>query len=113
MKRIDIINMYRVLGKIKLNKVEDRMLRNSLIGDHLKMFRVARECDEYVAALAGRFDADAVKEANEAYQSYLNETVDIGLDGIGRDTLCDIVDKGDIEMTLGELALLEPYFTEG
>lgn len=112
MRRIDIINMFRVLGKIKLNKVEDRGLRNVLISDHLKMFRVARENDEYVASLREQFDPDAVKDVNEAYQRYAEEEVEVDLAKIDGEAFGDMIAKGDIDLTLGEMAILEPLFKQ-
>ena len=112
MRRIEIINMFRTLGKIKLNKVEDRQLRSALITDHLKMFRIARENDEYVASLQGQFDPGAVKEINEAYQRYAEEEVALELEKIDRDAFGDVLAKGDIDFTLGEMAMLEPIFKE-
>lgn len=112
MRRIDIINMFRTLGKIKLNKVEDRGLRNALISDHLKMFRVAKENDEYIASLRDQFEPDAVKDVNEAYQRYAEEEVKIDFDKIGRDAFGDMIAKGDIDLTLGEMVVLEPLFKE-
>lgn len=112
MKRIEIINAFRTLGKIKLNKVEDRTLRNTLIADHLKMFRVAKENDDYIASLREQFDPEAVKDVNEAYQKYAEEEVSIDLEKIDRSNFGDVIAKGDVDFTLGELTLLEPLFKE-
>lgn len=112
MRRIDIINMFLTLGKIKLNKVSDKAMRNALISDHLKMFRVARENDEYIASLQGQFDPAAVKELNEAYDRYAKEEIDIELEKIGREAFVDMIASGNIDLTLGEMAMLEPLFKE-
>lgn len=112
MRRIDIINAYLILGKVKLNKVEDKAMRNALVADHLKMFRVARENDEYIASLREQFDPEAVKDVNEAYQKYAEEEVDIALEKIAKDAFGDVIAKGDVDFTLGELTLLEPLFNE-
>lgn len=104
--------MFRTLGKIKLNKVEDRTLRNTLITDHLKMFRVARENDEYIASLREQFDPEAVKDVNEAYQRYAEERVEIELAKVDRESFGDMIAKGDIDLTLGEMVVLEPLFKE-
>ena len=111
-KRIEIISMFRVLGKVKLNKVADKPLRNALIGNHLKMFRVAKENDEYIASLQGQFDPGAVKELNEAYQRYADEVVPIEMETVDREAFGDAVASGDIDFTLGELAVLEPIFNQ-
>lgn len=110
MKRIDIINMFRTLGKIKLNKVEDRVLRNILLANHPKMYKIAKENDEYVIALREQFDPDAVKEFSEAYQKYADQVVDIDLDKINRESFGDMIAAGDIDMTLNEMMYLEPLF---
>lgn len=112
MRRIDIINMFRTLGKIKLNKVEDKAMRNALISDHLKMFRVAKENDEYIASLQGQFDPAAVKDINEAYDRYAREEVDIELERVDRSAFSDMIASGDIDLTLTELVTLEPLFKE-
>ena len=110
MRRIDIINMFRTLGKVKLNKVADKGMRNALISDHLKMFRVARENDEYIASLQGQFEPTAVKDINEAYDRYARDEVDIELERVDRSAFGDIIASGDIDLTLGEMAMLEPLF---
>lgn len=110
MKRIEIINMFRTLGKIKLNKVEDKAMRNALISNHLKMFRVARENDEYIASLQAQFEPTAVKDLNEAYDKYAREEMDIELERVDRSAFGDIIASGDIDLTLGEMAMLEPLF---
>ena len=112
MRRIEIINMFRTLGKVKLNKVADKAMRNALISDHLKMFRVARENDEYIASLQGQFDPAAVKDINEAYDRYAREEVDIELERIDRGAFTDMIASGDIDLTLGEMAMLVPLFKE-
>lgn len=112
MRRIDIINMFRTLGKVKLNKVEDKSLRNALISDHLKMFRIAKENDEYIASLREQFDPEAVKDINEAYDKYAREEIDIELEKIDREAFADMIASGDIDLTLGEMAMMEPLFKE-
>ena len=113
MRRIDIINMFRTLGKIKLNKVADKGMRNALISNHLKMFRVARENDEYIASLQAQFEPTAIKDLNEAYDKYAREEIGIELERVDRSVFGDIIASGDIDLTLGEMAMLEPLFEEG
>lgn len=112
MRRIEIINMYRTLGKIKLNKVSDKVMRNVLVADHFQMFRVARENDEYIASLQGQFDPAAVKEINEAYDRYAKEEIDIELEKIGREAFVDMIANSDIDITLDDMAVLGPLFKE-
>lgn len=112
MRRIDIINAYLILGKVKLNKVEDKAMRNALVADHLKMFRVAKENDEYIASLQGQFDPAAVKDINKAYDRYAKEEIDIELEKIDREAFADMIASGDIDLTLGEMAMMEPLFKE-
>lgn len=108
MRRIDIINAYLILGKVKLNKIEDKAMRNALVSDHLKMFRVARENDEYVASLQRQFDPTAVKEINEAYDRYAKEEINIELEKIDREAFADMIASGDIDLTLAEIVTLQP-----
>lgn len=112
MRRIDIINMFRTLGKIKLNKVSDKGMRNALISDHLKMFRVAKENDEYIASLQGQFEPAAVKELNEAYDRYAKEEIDIELEKIDREAFVDMIASSDIDLTLAEIVNLQPLLKE-
>lgn len=112
MKRFEIINMYRILGKIKLNKIEDRELRNAIISNHLKMFRIANENDAYVISLREQFDPEATKELNEAYQAYADEQVELDLIKVDRDKLSDAIAKGGIDFTLAEFVFLEPMFKD-
>lgn len=112
MKRINILNMFRTLGKIKLNRIADKTLRNKLIGNHLKMFRVANENDEYIASLQKQFDPEAVKEVNEAYQKYAEQEVKITLEKVDPALFGEVIVNGDIDFTLGEMSMLEPLFKE-
>lgn len=112
MKRIEIINMFRTLGKIKLNKVEDKAMRNALISDHFEFYKVARENDEYIASLQSQFDPGAVKDVNEAYQRYAVGEIDIDLSKIDRDAFSDMVANADIDITLDDMAVLRPLFKE-
>lgn len=102
--------MYQTLAKIKLNKVSDKVMRNALISDHLKMFRIAKENDEYIVSLRAQFEPTAVKDLNEAYDRYAREEVDIELERVDRSAFGDIIAAGDIDLTLGEMAMLEPLF---
>lgn len=112
MRRIDIITIFRTLGKVKLNKVLDKGMRDKLISNHRKMFQVARENDEYIASLTGQFSPEAVHEVNAAYQEYANETVDIGLDKLDRKAFGDMLVSGGVDFTLADLASIEPLFKE-
>lgn len=112
MRRIDIINAYLTLGKVKLNKVEDKAMRNALVSDHLKMFRVARENDDYIASLQGQFDPAAVKELNEVYDRYAKEEIDIELERIDREAFVDMIASSDIDLTLAEIVNLQPLLKE-
>ena len=104
--------MFRSLGRIKLNKITDKGLRSSLVSNHLKMFKVAKENDDYIMALRQQFDPDATRELNEAYDQYAGEEVSIDLQKIDRDTFVDIIANSDIEFTLSDMILLEPLFRE-
>lgn len=112
MKRIEIINMFRVLGKVKLNKVADREMRNALISDHFEFYKVARENDEYIASLREQFDPEAVQDVNEAYQKYAEEEVKIDLVKIDREAFVDMIAGSDTDLSLGEMTLIEPLFKE-
>lgn len=110
MNRIQIINMFRTLGRVKLNKITDKELRNALIYDHLNMFRMVKENDDYILALRQQFDPDAIKELNEAYETYANEEVTISLKKVNREAFADVIASSDIEFTLSDLIILEPLF---
>lgn len=102
--------MFRTLGKVKLNKVADKSLRDALISNNPKIFRIAKENDEYIASLQAQFEPTAVKELNEAYDRYARDEVDIELERVDRSAFGDIIASGDIDLTLGEMAMLEPLF---
>ena len=112
MKRIDIIAIFRTLGKVKLNKVLDKGMRDKLITNHRKMFQVARENDEYIASLTGQFSPEAVREVNAAYQDYANEIVEIELEKFDRKAFGDMLVAGGVDFTLADMASLEPLFKE-
>ena len=112
MKRIEIINMFRTLGKIKLNKEADREMRNALISDHFEFYKVARENDEYIASLQSQFDPGAVKDVNEAYQRYAVGEVGIDFPRIDRMAFSDMVANADIDITLDDMTILKPLFKE-
>lgn len=112
MKRFQVINIFRTLGRIKLNKILDKPTRNALISDHLKMFKIVKENDDYVAALRQQFDQDAVKELSEAYQRYAEEEVELDLEKIDKITLADAITAGGVDFSLDEFAALEPLYAE-
>lgn len=100
--------MFRTLGKIRLNKVADREMRNALISDHFEFYKVARENDEYIASLQAQFDPAAVKDINEAYDRYAKEEIDIELEKIDREAFVDMIANADIDLTLAEVVTLQP-----
>lgn len=100
--------MFRTLGKIRLNKVADREMRNALISDHFEFYKVTRENDEYIASLQGQFDPAAVKDINEAYDRYAKEEIDIELEKIDREAFVDMIANADIDLTLAEVVTLQP-----
>lgn len=100
--------MFRTLGKIRLNKVADREMRNALISDHFEFYKVSRENDEYIASLQGQFDPAAVKDINEAYDRYAKEEIDIELEKIDREAFVDMIANADIDLTLAEVVTLQP-----
>lgn len=112
MERFQIINIFRTLGRIKLNKITDKPTRNALISDHLKMFKIVKENDDYIASLRQQFDQDAVKEINEAYQRYAEEEVALELEKIDKMTLADAIAAGGVDFSLDEFAALEPLYAE-
>lgn len=111
MRRIDLINIYRLFGGIRLNKVSDESLRNILIRNHLKIFRMCRENDDYVAALNAQYGNDA-ESVNTAYKSYALDEVDLGLEKMSREAFVKAVTESDIDFSLSDMIVFEPLLED-
>lgn len=113
MRRIDIINMFRTLGKIRTAGITDKTVKSALISAHLKLFRHQKEHDDFVAGLRERFvDQNDETGANEAYGKYLKEEIEVTLEKIDREAFAKAIADTDTDIYLGELTLLEPIFKE-
>lgn len=110
MKRIEILNLYRVLGKIRTAGITSSDIKGALISAHLKLFKYAKENDDFVAGLSSRFSPDERDMANETYDKFLNETVDIELDKMDSELFAKEIAKTDTDIYLYELNTLEPLF---
>ena len=112
MKRIDIINLFRVLNDIRIAGMTDSGVKGALISAHLKLFKYAKENDDFAAGLAERFKPEEKDSADEAYNMWLNEEVDVTLDKIGRDAFAAEIAKTETDIYLVALNYLEPILKE-
>lgn len=112
MKRIEIINMYGALSQIRLAGMTDAGVKSALISAHLNLYRPCKDHDDFCAGLSERFTPDEMDAANEAYQRYLDEDVDVTLDKIGRGDFAREVGKTETGICLDSLKCLEPLFQE-
>lgn len=112
MKKREIVNMLRVLGKIRTAGMTDQKVKSALISADLKLYKHGKENDELVARLSERYTPEENDSANEAYDMFLNEEVDVTLDRIDRDDFSHEVGKTETDIYLWELQYLEPLFKE-
>lgn len=112
MKRIEIVNLFRVLNVIRTAGMTDSEVKGALISAHLKLFKYAKENDDFVASVTGRFTPEESADADNTYNKWLNEEVDVTLDKIGRDAFAREVAKTETDIYLGSLDCLEPLFKE-
>lgn len=110
MKRIDIINLYRVLSEIRIAGMTDSGVKGALISAHLRLFKYAKENDDFAAGLIERFKPEEKDSADEAYNKWLNEDVDVTLDKISRDAFVSELAKTQTDIFIGALQYLEPLF---
>lgn len=90
----------------------DRAVKGALISAHFKLFKYAKENDDFAAGLAERFKPEESAEANEAYNMWLNEEIDVSLDKIGRDAFAAEIAKTETDIYLNSLDFLEPILKE-
>lgn len=112
MRRVELLNLFRTLGKIRLSGIADKGVKSALISAHLRLFRYAKENDDFLLSLNERFTEGERDSANEAYSAYLQETVDVSIDKIDRAVFADAVAGSDTDIFLGELNALEPLFKD-
>lgn len=113
MKRIDVINLFRTLGKIRTNGITDKEVKSALISAHLRLFKFDKEHRDFVEGLRERFVGKEEQDAaNEAYDKFLKEEVDVNIEKVDRDAFAKAIACTDTDIFLGELNLLEPMFKE-
>lgn len=54
MRKSRIVEIFKFLGSIKLNKITNKDVRNAIISNHLRMYKVAQEHDEEIKELQKR-----------------------------------------------------------
>lgn len=112
MKRIEIVNLFRVLNGIRTAGMTDYEVKRALFSAHLKLYKYAKENDDFYAGLAERFKPEEEADANETYNIWLNEEVDVTIDKIGRDALATEIAKTDTDIYLNALSYLEPILKD-
>ena len=103
MKRIEIVNLFRVLNVIRTAGMTDSEVKGALISAHLKLFKYAKENDDFVASVTERFTPEESADADNTYNKWLNEEVDVTLDRIDRDAFAREVAKTETDIYLSSL----------
>ena len=125
-----LMGIYGVLSQIKLNKISDRAARNTLINIHLTLHTASQEIlgkqnelrkihladipqEELLEASKGLPTSEetrtAVTRFNEDYRALMESEATIPpFEKISRDALCDACAESGIDITLGDLIILEP-----
>ena len=55
MKQIELNNIFNFLGKIKVNKINDRETKIGLINIHMELYKKVQEFDEYIKELQKKY----------------------------------------------------------
>ena len=104
MKVIDCINMFNVLGRLRLSTIGDKTVRDALLDDHFALWRVSRDYDDYMESLRGS------EGAEEARKRYLWKEAGIELVKVGRDTVAGAASESGL--TLADMTVLGHIFKE-
>ena len=103
MRTVDAINMYNTLGRLKLSAIKDKAAMTALMDNHLALWRVSREFDEFMESLR-----DKPEEINLARRHYLWKELSIDLTKVGRESVIEAaVESG---MTLADMTVLGELF---
>ena len=81
MKKSRVIEIFRFLGNIKINKITNKEVRSAVISNHLQMYNIAKQYEEDVKELQKRLfegkdeEIQKLNELREKFNSETNEDV--------------------------------------
>lgn len=116
MKKTDAILMFQVLAPIPATKFTAE-IQTALLGNYLKVLKVAEEHDETLKAAADKLRSEGIEDEkvlNEKLGKVLtdlfNEEVEVDIKKIDRTQFLAEATKAGVEITLAQIGILEPMF---
>lgn len=113
MKKSDAVAIYRVLSPMAVTKFSNE-IQNALLGNYLKLHDLATAHDAALKAAVDKLKAEelADEELNAKVSAVIlelfNEEIDIELTKVNRSQFLAEASKNNIEVTLGQIAVLSP-----
>lgn len=77
MKKSRVIEIFRFLGNIKINKITNKEVRSAVISNHLQMYNIVKQYEEDVKELQKRFfegKEEEIQKLNELREKFNSET---------------------------------------
>ena len=77
MKKSRVIEIFRFLGNIKINKITNKEVRSAIISNHLQMYNIAKQYEEDVKELQKRLfegKEEEIQKLNELREKFNSET---------------------------------------
>lgn len=77
MKKSRVIEIFRFLSGIKLNKITNKEVRSAVISNHLQMYNISKSYDDDVQELRKRFfedKDDEINKVNALREKFKNES---------------------------------------
>lgn len=77
MKKSRVIEIFRFLGNIKINKITNKEVRSAVISNHLQMYNIAKQYEEDVKELQKRLfegKEEEIQKLNELREKFNSET---------------------------------------
>lgn len=77
MKKSRVIEIFRFLGNIKINKITNKEVRSAVISNHLQMYNIAKQYEEDVKELQKRLfegKEEEIQKLNELRDKFNSET---------------------------------------
>lgn len=77
MKKSKVIEIFRFLGNIKINKITNKEVRSAVITNHLQMYNIAKQYEEDVKELQKRLfegKEEEIQKLNELREKFNSET---------------------------------------
>lgn len=77
MKKSRVIEIFRFLGNIKINKITNKEVRSAVISNHLQMYNIAKQYEEDIKELQKRLfegKEEEIQKLNELREKFNSET---------------------------------------